>query len=285
MFDSNVTIQNKILPYFISFFFVLFVCLELELVSKLQFLDKCLDVPATCFKTGNKEKAWTKFHVAMLNPKNVEPISNFAGQDVSTWLCFALFEEMTEYAFCSKESEVQVYATTLNKHDKDVISYVGGAVVQKLRQRAYRLKDSSDKNGILDCVQNLSVDEARKGSMTEMLDRGGLVKLHPRIELLFESLEIKFRSLFKGFSVSLPFEAFFHESMTLDEVSAAFHNQLYNIHSEETLKEKLLRDLIFLFFKIRTHHQCKTFMDDFYKQTHKEKREKGLRKRLRQNAK
>ena len=251
----------------------------------MQFLDKCLEVPDTCFKTGNKEKAWTKFHAAVIDSNNTEPIKNLLGPDVSPWMFFALFQEMLRDAFCVKITERQVLANTLSEHEKDVTSYIGGAVVQKLRQKAYRLRDSEEKHVILECVQHLSVDEARKGSMIEILDRGGLIKLHPSIELLFEALETKFRCLYSGYSIRLSFEAFFQECVSLDEVSTAFYNQIYEVRAQENLKEKLLRDMTFLYFKTRAHHKCKTFMDDYYRQTHKEKREKALRKRMRQNAK
>lgn len=260
-----------------------------KLIPCLQFLMTCLTVAGAYFKSSIKEKSWAKFHAAVADQNNMRPLDEIVTPKVSTWLCFTTFEIMLKNV-CNNDTTTETFDNNsesdidLTGRDRDIIIYIGGAVVTKIKQKAYRLKNIELKQEILGLVEALSAENGESGSsMTSLLDRGGLVKLHPNIELLFVNLETTFRALFIGFSsTALPFKAYFQKCLSLDAVSTRFHEHLYPVNAQETTKEKLFRDVTFLYFKIRAHHKCKTFMDNFHRKTQKEKREKGLRKRLKQ---
>lgn len=90
--------------------------------------------------------------------------------------------------------------------------------------------------------------------------------------------------MFIGFSDTLmPFDSYFEQCCALDSVSTRFYEQVYSVQSEEIVKEKILREIIHLYFRVRAHHRCKTYMDTFRRETQKSRKEKGLRKQLKQN--
>jgi hypothetical protein len=216
----------------------------------------------------------------MTNKENTCRLIDLVGSQTSHWLTLAVFEDMLSIAFKKPVCEGAVVSDvtiSLSDEEKDITKLIGGAVLQKIKQKAQRLKSKEEQQEILEAVDSLSADSDKPGSMTSMLDREGLMKLHPDIKPLFVGLEITFRTLFCGFSnPKLSFEAFFDECLLLDAVSP-FHDLL---HSTETTKENIFRDLTFLYFKIGAHHKCKTYIDDSNRCTQREKKQKGLRKQL-----
>jgi hypothetical protein len=178
----------------------------------MQFLDSCCNIPAFCFRNNNKEKAWSKFHSAMTNKENTCRLIDLVGSQTSHWLALAVFEDMLSIAFKKPVCEGAVVSDvtiSLSDEEKDISKFIGGAVLQKIKQKAQRLKSKEEQQEILEAVDSLSADSDEPGSMTSMLDRGGLMKLHPDIKPLFVGLEITFRTLFCGFSnPKLSFEAF-----------------------------------------------------------------------------
>lgn len=253
----------------------------------MQFLERCFELPKTCFKNSSKEKVWTKFHMAMKDQDNLRSLDEMVTSAVSPWLCFEALNIMISTVF-DKFFKTEIKYTekgnqSLNDIEKNITHYIGGAVLQKIKKKTYRLKDQEEKQEILTILESLSANSSESTlSLTSLLDRGGLVTLHPNIELLFAELEMTFRAMFSGFSSSaISFEAYLQEC-SISTVSKKFYDHLYSVCTQENKKEKVLKDVIYIYFKIRARHKCKTFMDDFYRLSKKEKREKGTRKRLKQ---
>lgn len=234
------------------------------------------------FKNAAKEKAWTNFYKEMAEDKNIDPLHQLVPPEVSMWICMEVFSVVlrTKYEHILQQT-TNAEDNEVPHEEKHIIAYIGGSCVQKMNQRTYRLKTSDTRQERLDCLAALCTDSTSEDTLTGLLNRGGLVKLHPNAEELFLCLESKFRAMFSGFE-QMSFESYFKNCSDLDRVSTRFHEQLYHVSANSKTKEKLLREIIQLYFNIRAHHKCKTYMDEVNRLSHKCKREKALRRRLKQ---
>ena len=120
--------------------------------------------------------------------------------------------------------------------------------------------------------------EAR--SMTQLLDRGGLTRIHPNISKVFLTLESIFRFLFNGPRQQLCFRTFLSEASKSDLILACLYDQMYKVNATESTMEKIFHGIVKSYFTVRAHHKCKTFMDEHRRKTKKPKKEKALRKAL-----
>ncbi|XP_025078821.1 uncharacterized protein LOC112554952 [Pomacea canaliculata] len=70
-----------------------------ELVSRMQFLERCFELPKTCLKNSSKEKVWTKFHMAMKDQDNLRSLDEMVTSAVSPWHCFEALNIMIRTVF------------------------------------------------------------------------------------------------------------------------------------------------------------------------------------------
>ena len=152
------------------------------------------------FSKCSKEKAWNKFYAAIACDDNIGQLDNIrqldelVGVEASPFLCFEVFGILlASYDTLKLQPLLSLEITDF---EKNVLVYIGGAVLQKLKQRAYRLKDLAQREAILRLIETLSAGSAAAGSMTSILDRGGLIKLTAAAETLFFHLESAFREAF-----------------------------------------------------------------------------------------
>jgi hypothetical protein len=114
----------------------------------------CLTVAGAYFKSSIKESSWAKFHDAVADQNNMRRLDEIFTPKVSTWLCFTTFEIMLKNV-CNNDtttetfdnnSESDIYFTG---RDRYIIIYIGGAVVRKVTQKHYILKNIELKHEIL----------------------------------------------------------------------------------------------------------------------------------------
>lgn len=77
----------------------LYIFLGQELVSGMQFLERCFELSKTCFKNSSKEKVWTKFHMAMKDQDNLRSLDEMVTSAVSPWLSFEALNIMISTVF------------------------------------------------------------------------------------------------------------------------------------------------------------------------------------------
>lgn len=287
--------------------------------STLLFLEDCL-VPArnSKFKNTTKERAWQAYHQAVY--RHMAAVAEKSSFTVAPWLCLTTFRLLVKLTY---ESEIhsEEYLPLLDT-EHDIVDYIGGFVIHKLRKHAIRLKDKEVGEGIIECLEQLTCNESESASstlatgtvsatvttatgtgsatvttatgtgsatnttanartLTAVLDRGGLTKLNGNTCQMFLTLEHTFRSLFGDESkVNASFATYFDKCCQQETVSSCFYDLLCRTDSTDSLKEKILKDIIHLYFKVRMHHKCKIIMDSYRRKTKTTKKSKGIRKQL-----
>jgi len=95
-------------------------------------------------------------------------------------------------------------------------------------------------------------------------------------------MEINFRSCSDDATYSS--ESYINDCLEKGVLTDVFFSTCYESLANEQDKEWILRNLIGLFFRIRIHHKCKTYMDTYRYKKQQTKKQKGVRKNLKRAA-
>ena len=208
------------------------------MLSALQFLDECL-VPPRRFKNAAKEQAYAKFHQACLI--NMSTVASVTTTTVATWLCLKTFDILVQLNY---EAETQSQSSAeiqqsppLLEAEHDIVQYIGGAVIQKMQKKPRNLKDQDAASIVRKCLEELTCCDSdttpsatytsttHPKTLTNILDRGGLIKLKPNSLQIFLDLELTFRNLFGGSKITqASFDTFFDKCCEMESVSTCFYD-------------------------------------------------------------
>ena len=95
------------------------------------------------------------------------------------------------YPSCAHQ-EGEESQSQLSQQNKDIVNFIGGSVLQKLKQRLVQQKDCTAKEEKLRCIDDMLEKEADdEASLTSTLNKGGLLFLKPVTKELFHLLEFK----------------------------------------------------------------------------------------------
>ena len=227
-----------------------------------------------------KEKAWGQFYQAVVRNHTVITDITHSAQ-LTSFVCLRLFKKLL--AMLTQNTPVPVFPKTPN-HKRDIISYIGGSVVSKLKKAAWRLTDGEKSTRLQ--VPNLLVstdNEPRTSGLTDILDRGELIRLKPNVVEMFNSMEATFSTIFSD-KINLSVSDFVLECCRNDNILCGYYERVYSSHATDNMKDQLLRNILQLYFKIRVHQRCRIYMDKVRYQKRMSKKAKSLRKNLHQKS-
>lgn len=221
-------------------------------------------------------------------------MAKIIGQISATWLCMKVFDLMLMKAYDKSDPKSVSAGCQIPSEECDIVEYIGGFVIQGLKKHVSKLSNVVQKAELLSCLsqffyseqdeelQNMQYPDNNK-SLTQLFDRGGLIKIKPNATQIFLGLEETFRHLYDGnLTETTKYEVFFEKACELEKVSVCYFDEVYGVNASEATKEQVLQSLAKLYFKVRIHHKCKAYMDTHKKLQQKSKKEKGLRKTLKQ---
>lgn len=257
----------------------------------LHFLNRCL-VKKTKFRCASKEKAITKFHQAILDTSYFKPLEALLCPFTATSVALTVFEILMKNNYDNPQETVQS-EVEVPQTEVDIVEYIGGYVLFTIKKQAHRVKDISERESMLQCLnacETKDVASATAGSasstagstqhpMTQVLDRGGLTKPSSNICQMFVNLESIFRSCFNE-AHTLSSEMYFSKCLTSDCVSVCLYEEMYKINASENIKENILSGILKLYFKIRAHHKCRVYLNRHQMLTKASRKKKSLRKGL-----
>ena len=256
-----------------------------ELFASVSFLQRCTPsgrlTPAVAERG---ESQWYKNTAS--HHQDITKITR--SEQLTLFLCRRIYDYLTKphQSSSSSSSDIQ----SLSDEDKDIVNYIGGSVVSKLKKAAWQ--HASEKEERLVILRTLQATSGDKGTdhssseskedvhskMTHTLDRGGLVYLKPEITQMFWLLEYLFCQASKGTTFSK--NDYLKVCCSNNEVLCAYFETVYEAEGTDELKEELLGSLVSLYFKIRIYQKCRVFMDQIRAQKQMAKKQKGLRKTL-----
>ena len=233
---------------------------------------------------ANKEASERKFNSSLLeNLPRIEPLTG--STMFTSWLCLEIFIRLLKQ-ISEKDKPDSPPTVKHDCRDDDIVIYIGGSIVSKLRKTAHRLTDD-EKDAQLEVLSQLvsSKEESNDAetSLTNVLDRGGLVRLVPQVQALFLELENLFLNLFSDTRLTcLSSEMYTKECLKSDIVLCGFYESTYKSTSSDTVKFHLLRGILALYFRIRAYHKCRSYMDHYCYTKCISRKQKAFRKTLKQ---
>lgn len=266
----------------------MYIFLGTAVLEKVGFLNNCL-VARGKFLHSCREQAWAKYYHAYT--QHMGDVTELTGAPAtSTWLCMGVFGDLLDkaYPLAHDTGDRARQCFQLPEDTKDIVSYIGGSIVTKLRRKAATLQDSDDKEAILDCLSELcDPDGNGKQSgksdcrLTKTLNRGGLVFLKTSAQHFFQLLEVEVKRACNTVhgKAHLKLTEFVEECAADETLTSAFHSATYIACNEEQ-KEFIFAKIVQLYYKIRVHHECKLFMERLKCKASTVVQKKGLRKTL-----
>ncbi|XP_025097062.1 uncharacterized protein LOC112565662 [Pomacea canaliculata] len=254
-----------------------------QLLDKMGFLNACL-VHKTKLPHSDREKSWGNFHKA--NIQNMGALNSVTGSPmISSWLTLRCFECLLNknYLVIASSTNIDNINEELSEDILDIVNYIGGSIITKMKQRLQRGRENSSKEEQLLCLAHLTQEDDGVHSLTSTLNRGGLVFLKPATKYFFHLLEKKTLEVFTLESVERCRLVDFQTMCSQDSVIAsAFSGLTYEAESAEDNKEAVFEGIVRLYFKVRVHHECRQYME-------KQKlsavfAKKSLRKTLKSNS-
>lgn len=256
-------------------------------LEAVRFLNQCL-VPRTKFIRSSRELAWRNFYANYVT--NMPYVITATGSpQAATWLCQRLFETLLHenYPLSSptERQEKDQECEDLGVEGRDIVSYIGGHILSKLKQRLAKFTKNDTNEAISTCLDDFltTKEKAQNQLFTSTMDRGRLVYLKPQAEKFFLLLEIKMRNVCSARNLNGCKLSDFEEMCAADEtITSAFHS--FTAEASTTTKEVVFSKVTLFFFKIRVHHECKTFKEKLNSMSRVSKQTKGLRKKLKEGS-
>jgi hypothetical protein len=200
--------------------------------------------------TLTNEQSWIKFHASMQT--NCLRSGN---NPFMTWLCFRLFKRLLLH---SPQQNQKSICTSFGKTDMEIVAYIGGSILQKIRKHAIRLKDQNKhKANFLSCLEKM-IDNNNITKLVSVKTRGGLLNASSGMLRILAIMEKKFRTLFgvgDDFVVEMS-ENSFTTSVLSKELVDEFSEMIGLACENESDKLVVLRKTVALFFKIRAHNKA-----------------------------
>lgn len=230
-----------------------------------------------------KEKSWSVFY------QNVQAMSHDQlPSALLNYVALSVFEDFlcVEYPNVLPPTTDFVNEHTVTKEDLQVLHYVGGAILRKLRKASNDnylpyiealTCGATDVTVSADTLEQEPTSSNFMSEFTRSKDRGGLMYMHDEAVEILGHIESIFRN-FVDKSVINVHDFVKQCSIRIgDKLVEYFHVRGELI--EDDILSDILHDICSHFFNIRIHHRCKIMKEKL-----SVKKTKGLRKTLKMKA-
>lgn len=184
------------------------------------------------------------------------------------------------------EAEPAHIDSELSETDKDIVEYIAGFVLQRIRRSITRLGDSPVKEQQMMLIKAaIEPDNEHASRLTAAMDRGGLLSATPALMPMFFKLEKLIRCHLRIGEV-VPQNAV---DCLMTEVFNDTHNTLFSTFEATMqfvdgvpldLKDKMFSNMIVTYIKTRASGYCKKQIDRLKETSRQGKKERSLRTTL-----
>lgn len=170
--------------------------------------------------------------------------------------------------------------------DKDLVEYIAGFVVQRIRRQILRLKDCARKEQQTELITAVirSEDEPTSSRLIIAKQRGGLLSVVTPLVPMFTKIEFiirKYLTLGEVVSQSVVNKILSHvfNDDCLSNIFNSFINTLCLTVPEDVVNT-LFHEIIVTYIRTRINGYCKKQIDRLKEQSRAHKKEKSLRTKL-----
>ena len=233
---------------------------------------------SVCLRKHTNEAMWAAYHKQL--------VMHLQSPGVPSSVMATLSRRLMERG---SATQAAVPHTTDTEHvcisddDKDIIEYIAGFVLHRIRQKAYRLKCGMEKTATLELVGALvnNADESTS-TLIKCQQRGGLLSAHANLICIFNKFEFFFRQSTHHSTITteIPLPDLIQTAINDTSITKLYDSCVSNISVITSRKNSMFRELASIYFMVRVNGFCRQTMEQ-YRQRHKMyRRAKALRKSL-----
>ena len=223
-------------------------------------------------KGVNREASQAAFFKLMTG--GVQELTAESGDHrLTMWICNNIFE-----AFLSRSASIPTTSCDLSStrplspEEADIAHYIGGFVCAKLKQRINNIECRQ----ILETF--ISSAEPAQDTLCAAKSRGRLTNLTKDGQGIFVELEQIFFAIFPPTVTQADVEKYTGACIDNDIIQNCFHSSTG--HMDMNSEDKLLKNIIALYFKVRAYQKCKVLVEKVRSKKRASKEEKALRSKL-----
>ena len=188
------------------------------------------------------------------------------------WLALQVFTKALDESN-NQDNTSKPLVQPITAEEIDIAHYIGGAVISKLKK-----KSKSDDE--LNVLKNFVSEEApEEGTLLHAKSRGKLTNMTSDSKGMFVELEQVFRDTFPCTTAKVnaaDYKAACYKNKVIQDCYFSSVFALDNI----SVKDKVLSDIIQLYFTIRIHHKCKIILDSVRAKSKTSSKDRSLRAKL-----
>ena len=248
---------------------------HVDLLLEFGWLNECL-VQRKKFLRQSRELSIAAFH-ARIEEKVQAGLTN-----IGTTLARRLLVRLIDANFKDPQLLLSQNDVGVTDEEKDIVCYIGGFVLFKMKQDSFRLKEGELKTDKLAIVEALTSEQVC--SLVEIKSRGGLLGLTDGVLAVFTRLECAFRIQTQNHLVAEINVSELVTALCLDEkLTKLFFDCLEDVSASKETKENFLASMMKVYFYTRCNGFCRQVMERYRRDRKSSKRAKSLRKSLGEN--
>ena len=182
---------------------------------------------------------------------------------------------------CQADKAKQMDIVSIADSDIDIVEYIAGFVLHRIRQKAYRLQSSVEKTATLELIGGMIRDaEDATSSLIKCQQRGGLLSVISDLLPVFKKFEIMFRQIThqNQITTEIPLQNLV-EAAVNDTKLVEIYSVCTNHLSENAVHKKAIyRELAVTYFMVRVNGFCRQTMEKYRQRQNVCRRSKALRK-------
>ena len=247
------------------------------LFEELQWLDSCL-VNKKFFTVKSREIAWTTYHKTLLQGQSKLP------RPLLATLSRSALQVLLDDNFRLPETTPPAEPEPVSDDDKDIVQYIAGFVVYRLRKVTKRLNNSDYRTHKLEMITAM-IDST--GPCTSLLvktkQRGGLLSVESELLPVFTKMEYIIRVHTCSTQVSM--DTIVHLLCNDDKLTklvVKFFNDRTPSLAQDMVDEMYL-EVVQTYVTTRINGYCRQLMENLRKESKTNKAQKALRKSLKQS--
>ncbi|XP_014679088.1 PREDICTED: uncharacterized protein LOC106818934 [Priapulus caudatus] len=249
-----------------------------SLLNEMAWINACLQ-GRKCLVSKSMENVWELYHKHL--------IENIRATKLPSQL-FATFSRRAMQRLVASNQEVRRTPTSsrplaITEEEGEIVAYIAGFVLHRLKQKAFRLSDSKEKTIKLDVINKLIRDEAVAITSRLILakQRGGLLSAVPQLTPLFMKCEIMIRNnTSDDFVQHVDVQSMVDQACSDEAMTAIFFSVACKSIADYDAQEVIYVEIVATYIITRVNGFCRQTMERYRMRQNVKRRSNSLRKSL-----
>ena len=180
-----------------------------------------------------------------------------------------------------EEKPKHMDTVSISDYDIDIVEYIAGFVLHRIRQKAQRLQTSVEKTATLELIGCMIRNaEDATSTLIKCQQRGGLLSVISDMLLIFKKFEIMFRQLThqNRITTEIPLQNLVEAAVNDINLLQIYSACTNHVSANAVHKKAIYHELALTYCMVRVNGFCRQTMEKFRQRQNVCRRTKALRK-------